>query len=105
MKDDLSNKVFGSDLKVFLTIPQGKVIRTIDEKLSYLAIDSLRQFAKESQKNNLVKIFIENSQSNNGRILVSFFDLGKVVPASDSLSAMIEIESNTNEGADAVDPE
>lgn len=104
MKEDLSNKVFGADLKAFLTIPRGKVIRTIDEKMSYLAIGSLCQFGKESQKNNLERIFIENSQLNNGRILVSFLNLGKGVDASDSLTSLIEEESNTNGGARTVGP-
>jgi hypothetical protein len=86
MKEDLNNKVFGSNLKAFLTAPRGNDLKELDSMKSCLPIDSILRYKDESKRTILEKIFIKNGEINNGRILISFLPSKNFFQNQDSIT-------------------
>jgi Putative metal-binding motif len=85
MQEDLNNKVFGSDLKAFLTAPRGNEFKELDSMKTYLNIDSILLNRGASQSAILEKCFVKNSQMNNGRILISFLPSRQLIANGDGI--------------------
>ena len=103
MKEDLSNKVFGSNLKAFLTAPRGIDLKELDSMKSCLPIDSILRNKDESKRTILEKLFIKNNEVNNGRVIISFLPSREVIPKNDLVIAQNGLESNINVDAGSND--
>lgn len=99
MEEDLKNKVFGSDLKAFLTARKGNNIKVLDSMRAYLSIDSILLNKDEAFRVILEKNFIKNVKVNNGRILISFLPSKPENIGTDSASVPLD------DDAGPVDPE